>query len=118
LNRRRADVPDMSGSSRSPSIIDPRQLLPNQRGSARQTLEAPAMLFDETAPFLSPAFLIYVTDVSMTGIGLRSERRLPPDSTYHIHLTSDGLRINRRLRVTRCERVDDTFSVGADFIKD
>jgi len=104
--------------SLSAGIIDPRQLLPNKRGSNRKALEAPAMLFDESAPFLSPAFLVYVTDVSTNGIGLRSERRLPPQSTYHLHLSSGDHRFNRRVRVTRCERVDNTFSVGTEFISE
>src|SRR5215208_497187 len=52
------------------------QVSDKRRGRRQPLLEAPATLFDESAPFLSPGYLVRVHDISLAGIGFRIDKQL------------------------------------------
>jgi hypothetical protein len=99
-------------------VVDPAQFVHQRRHGTRQSLEAPATLFDESAPFLSPGVVVRVSNISMAGIGFLSKNPAEVDSTHRIHLVTGIMRLNSRIRVTRCDDRDGSYDIGAEFIED
>lgn len=91
-----------------------------RRGRRQPLLEAPATLFDESAPFLSPGYGVRVHDISLAGIGFRIDRQLPIGSTHRIHLETREIRVISRVSVNRCKKGKGKgeFEVGCEFIED
>jgi hypothetical protein len=91
-----------------------------RRGRREPLLEAPATLFDESAPFLSPGYPVRVNDISLAGIGFRLDKQLPIGSTHRVHLVTREIRVNSRVSVNRCKKGKNKgeFEVGCEFIED
>ena len=91
--------------------LDPTDLVSDKRRGRRQPLlEAPATLFDESAPFLSPGYGVRVHDISLAGIGFLVDKPLPIGSTHRIHLETREIRIISRVSVNRShptQRLDE-----------
>ncbi|HEV8290564.1 MAG TPA: PilZ domain-containing protein [Tepidisphaeraceae bacterium] len=107
----------------SPSrlAVDPADLVSDKRRGRRQPLlEAPATLFDESAPFLSPGYSVRVNDISLAGIGFKTDKQLPIGSTHRIHLVTKEIRVNSRVSVSRCKKgkAKGEYEVGCEFIED
>ena len=101
--------------------VDPAQKISDKRRGRRQPLlEAPATLFDESAPFLSPGYGVRVHDISLAGIGFLVDKPLPIGSTHRIHLETREIRIISRVSVNRCKKgkSNGEFEVGCEFIED
>src|SRR5882757_11456204 len=101
--------------------VDPAQKIYDKRRGRRQPLlEAPATLFDESAPFLSPGFSVRVHDISLAGIGFKTDKQLAVGSTHRIHLVTREIRVNSRVNVSRCKKgkAKGEFEVGCEFIED
>ena len=96
------------------------QVSDKRRGRRQPLLEAPATLFDESAPFLSPGYPVRVHDISLAGIGFRIDKQLPVGSTHRIHLETKEIRVNSRVSVSRCKKgkAKGEFEVGCEFIED
>jgi hypothetical protein len=96
------------------------QVSDKRRGRRQPLLEAPATLFDESAPFLSPGYSVRVHDISLAGIGFRIDKQLPIGSTHRIHLETKEIRVNSRVSVSRCKKgkAKGEFEVGCEFIED
>jgi hypothetical protein len=112
----------MATRTSSRLMVDPTDLVTQRRRGGRQIVEAPATLFDESAPFLSPGYLVRVHDISLAGIGFRSEKQVPIGSTHRIHLVTRDIRVNSRVCVTRCKKGKgagkNDFEVGCEFTED
>jgi hypothetical protein len=91
-----------------------------RRGRRQPLLEAPATLFDESAPFLSPGYSVRVNDISLAGIGFKTDKQLPIGSTHRIHLVTKEIRVNSRVSVSRCKKgkAKGEYEVGCEFIED
>ena len=91
-----------------------------RRGRRQPLLEAPATLYDESAPFLSPGYAVRVHDISLAGIGFRIDKPLQVGSTHRVHLETREIRIISRVIVGRCKRGKGKgeFEVGCEFIED
>ena len=91
-----------------------------RRGHREPLLEAPATLFDESAPFLTPGYAVRVNDISLAGIGFRLDKQLPVGSTHRIHLVTRDIRVNARIVVRRCKKGkgQNDFEVGCEFTED
>ena len=91
-----------------------------RRGRREPLLEAPATLFDESAPFLSPGYPVRVNDISLAGIGFRLDKSLPIGSTHRVHLGTPEIRVNARIAVRRCKKgkAQNEFEVGCEFIEE
>jgi len=101
--------------------VDPADLISDKRRGRRQPLlEAPASLFDESAPFLSPGYRVQVHDISLAGIGFKIDRQIPIGSTHRIHLETREIRVNSRISVIRCKKgkAKGEFEIGCEFIED
>ena len=108
-------------TSSSRMTVDPTDLISDKRRGRRQPLlEAPATLFDESAPFLSPGYGVRVHDISLAGIGFKIDKQLPIGSTHRIHLVTKEIRVNSRVSVNRCKKgkAKGEFEVGCEFIED
>ncbi|HEV8604664.1 MAG TPA: PilZ domain-containing protein [Tepidisphaeraceae bacterium] len=109
-------------ATRTPSrlVVDPADLISEKRRGRRQLLEAPATLFDEAAPFLSPGYTVRVNNISLAGIGFKSDKQVSLGSTHRIHLVTREIRVNSRVCVNRCKKAKgkDEFEVGCEFIDD
>jgi hypothetical protein len=104
--------------SLKPSIIDADDFVYQRRCGNRQPLSTPATLFDEAAAFLSPGIIVQVTNISLAGVGFNSDRPTAVGSTCRIHLANGIMRLNSRIRVTRCNRHRGEYDIGAEFIED
>ena len=91
-----------------------------RRGRREPLLEAPATLFDESAPFLSPGYSVRVHDISLAGIGFRIDKQLSIGSTHRIHLETRDIRVNARITVMRSKKGKEKneFEVGCEFTED
>ena len=91
-----------------------------RRGRRQPLLEAPATLFDEAAPFLSPGYPVRVHDISLAGIGFRIDKQVPIGSTHRVHLETREIRIISRVIVNRCKKgkTKGEFEVGCEFTED
>jgi hypothetical protein len=99
--------------------VDPADLISDKRRGRRQPLlEAPASLFDESAPFLSPGYSVRVHDISLAGIGFKIDKQVRLGSTHRIHLETREIRVNSRISVIRCKKIKGGFDVGCEFIED
>jgi hypothetical protein len=101
--------------------VEPSAMISDKRRGRRQPLlEAPATLFDESAPFLSPGYSVRVHDISLAGIGFRIDRQLPIGSTHRIHLETKEVRVISRVSVNRCKKGKNKgeYEVGCEFIED
>ena len=102
-------------------VVDPTDLITDKRRGRRQPLlEAPATLFDESAPFLSPGYSVRVHDISLAGIGFKIDRQVPLGSTHRIHLETREIRVNSRVSVIRCKKGKSKgeYEIGCEFIED
>jgi len=91
-----------------------------RRGRRQPLLEAPATLYDEAAPFLSPGYAVRVHDISLAGIGFRIDKQVAIGSTHRVHLETREIRVISRVSVTRCKKgkAKGEFEVGCEFIED
>ena len=102
-------------------VVDPTDLITDKRRGRRQPLlEAPATLFDESAPFLSPGYSVRVHDISLAGIGFKIDKQVPLGSTHRIHLVTRDIRVNSRISVIRCKKGKSKgeYEIGCEFIED
>jgi len=102
-------------------VVDPTDLITDKRRGRRQPLlEAPATLFDESAPFLSPGYSVRVHDISLAGIGFKIDKHVPLGSTHRIHLVTRDIRVNSRISVIRCKKGKSKgeYEIGCEFIED
>src|SRR5688572_686518 len=110
----------MATRTSSRLMVDPTDLVTQRRRGGREIVEAPATLFDESAPFLSPGYAVRVHDISLAGIGFRIDRQLPIGSTHRIHLETREVRVISRVSVNRCKKGKNKgeYEVGCEFIED
>ena len=114
------DSSHMANSSSRLAVDPPESMSDKRRGRRQPLLEAPATLFDESAPFLSPGYAVRVHDISLAGIGFRIDKPLPIASTHRVHLETREIRIIGRVSVNRCKKgkARGEFEVGCEFIED
>ncbi|HEV8377294.1 MAG TPA: PilZ domain-containing protein [Tepidisphaeraceae bacterium] len=110
----------MPNSSTRLAVAPAEKISDKRRGLRQPLLEAPATLFDESAPFLSPGYSVRVNDISLAGIGFKTDKQLPIGSTHRIHLVTREIRVNSRVSVSRCKKGKGKgeFEVGCEFIED
>jgi len=110
----------MPNSSTRLAVDSAQKISDKRRGRRQPLLEAPATLFDESAPFLSPGYFVRVHDISLAGIGFRIDKPLAIGSTHRIHLETKEIRVNSRVSVGRCKKgkAKGEFEVGCEFIED
>jgi len=110
----------MATSSSRTAVASADLLSDKRRGRRQPLLEAPATLFDESAPFLSPGYPVRVNDISLAGIGFRLDKQLPIGSTHRVHLVTKEIRVNSRVIVNRCKKGKSKgeYEVGCEFIED
>jgi hypothetical protein len=76
------------------------------------------MLRPDAGPPTAKGRLVWVLNLSLAGVGLRSQDELAVGSMHRIRLETTTLRLTSRLRVVRCAPAEGDFEVGAVFIED
>jgi hypothetical protein len=82
-------------------------------------LQAPASLWESPRPDSTSGRYVWVYNLSLGGVGFRTQRPVDPTVLHYLRLTAGPLRLEARLRIVWSRRRDDsTIEVGAAFVKD
>lgn len=98
--------------------VDPRQFVDQKRRATRHSLDSNALLMTDSAPFSNAGQEVWVFDFSLAGIGFRSKKAVPLASTHRIRLQTRTLRLDTRIRISRCDKRDVGYDIGAVFIEE
>ncbi len=93
-------------------------LAPEKRSTPRHSVDTPAVVLNDATGLLGAVGEIKVCNVSLAGIGFYSDVELRIGSIHRIELNSGQLQVSGRVRITRCDRWQGRFEVGAQFIND
>jgi hypothetical protein len=102
-----------SGQAKAPAGAE-------RRRSARHPVITPGVLRavrnENHVDPLDPGQQVMVTDVSLHGIGFRSDQALSTETRYVIEIGMGPLHLTSRLRIVRVRRrPDGVFEMGAEF---
>jgi hypothetical protein len=89
----------------------------DRRRSARQERVVPAWLSERAGGAgKSSQEQVTVTNLSLYGVGFRSDKKIEPGGAHWIVIATDTLHLSTRLRVVSCrERENNVFEIGAEF---
>jgi PilZ domain len=97
-------------SAQTPATTD-------RRRSARQERMVPAWLSERAGGTgKSAQQQVTVTNLSLHGVGFRSDKKIEPGGAHWIVIATDTLHLSTRLRVVSCRQREDTlFDIGGEF---
>jgi hypothetical protein len=89
----------------------------DRRRSARQERVVPAWLSERAGGAgKSSQQQVMVNNLSLHGVGFRSDRQIDLGGAHWIVIATDTLHLSTRLRVVSCrKREDNFFDIGAEF---
>jgi ribosomal protein L3 len=89
----------------------------DRRRSARQERVVPAWLSERAGGAgKSGQQQVTVTNLSLHGVGFRSEKKIELGGAHWIVIATDTLHLSTRLRVVSCrERENNVFDIGGEF---
>ena len=88
-----------------------------QRTTERTQLFAAATLYTELNP--DAAYKVWVTNLSLGGVGFQTRREYHPGQTFHIKLEAGPIDMDCALRVVWTKKnADGLFEVGGEFLPD
>jgi hypothetical protein len=95
----------------------PTQTMADRRRSARQERVVPAWLSERAGGAgKSSQQQVTVTNLSLHGVGFRSDKKIEPGGAHWIVIATDTLHLSTRLRVVSCrQREDNIFDIGCEF---
>lgn len=88
----------------------------NNRRSHRDSLVAPATLACLQPDADEPGRRVWVYNISLGGVALRSRKPLEAGELYTLKLVAGPLRLESAIRIVWCRRRDDQmYEIGAQF---
>jgi hypothetical protein len=90
----------------------------DRRSASRQNVLQSATLYAENAAVMAPGALVQVNNISTSGINFQSHEASNEGSICRVMIDTDSLRLNSRVRIIRCEKSDEQFTIGAEFVEE
>jgi PilZ domain len=89
-----------------------------RRSARRQNIIQSATLYTENAPVMTPGSLVQVNNISTSGISFESRQASDEGSICRVMINTESLRLNSRVRIIRCEKSAEQFTIGAEFVEE
>ena len=89
------------------------------RYNDRVKLVAAATLYTELTPHPDEGHKVWITNISLGGLALKTRRQYAVGEHYHIRLDAGPIDMNAPIKIVWIEKnPDGVFEVGAEFVPD